>query len=137
MAGGQPYLAEGPKDLLDSCDILLKLDDGSELPAHSQILARFMSVFSGMCVAGGPLIKASAENVVSVPFSECSVEEATSFLSAIYAFRASEHLNKGSALSIARLSHKYGGEVRSSHVGLLMYIHAHLHLPLFLPAGWC
>ena len=44
MGGAQPYLAKGPKDLLESCDVLLKLDDDSELPAHSQILARYMSV---------------------------------------------------------------------------------------------
>ena len=135
MGGAQPYLAKGPKDLLESCDVLLKLDDDSELPAHSQILARYMSVFSGMVVAGGPLTKASAENVVSVPFSECSVAEATRFLSAIYSFRPSEHINEGSALSIARLSHKYDGEVRSYYFGLLVYIHAHLSLSL--PLGWC
>ena len=111
MEGGQPYLAGGPKDLLDSCDILLKLDDGSELPAHSQVLARCMSVFSGM-VAEGPLSEASAKNVVSVPFSECSLMEATRFLSAMYSFQAIECIDEGSALSIARLSHKYGGEVR-------------------------
>lgn len=121
MGSGQPYLATGPVDLLESCDVLLKLDDGTELPVHSQVLARCMSVFSGM-VAGGPLSKASSENVVSVPFNECSAEEATRFLSAIYSFSASEYIDNRSALSIARLSHNYGVEVRSSHIGVLCNI---------------
>ena len=110
MGGDQPYLVEGPHDLLDSCDVLLKLDDGSELPVHSQVLARCMSVFSGM-VAEGPLSKASAKEVVSVPFSDCSLEEATQFLSAIYSVDPWKHITKASALSISRLSHKYGVEV--------------------------
>lgn len=110
MGGDQPYLAEGPQDLLDSCDVLLKLDDGSELPVHSPVLARCMSVFSGM-VAGGPLSNASATDTVSVPFSECSLEEATQLLSALYSVDPSEHITKTSALSISRLSHKYGVEV--------------------------
>ena len=120
MGGDKPYLAAGPVDLQESCDVLLKLDDGTELPVHSHVLARCMSVFSGM-VAGGPLSKASAENVVSVPFSECSAEQATRFLSAIYSFKASEYIDNESALSIARLSHKYGVEVRSPHIGLLVW----------------
>ena len=111
MGSKQPYLAQGPQDLLNSCDILLKLDDGTELPAHSQVLARCMPVFSGM-VDGGPLSNASAENIVSVPFSECSLEEASRFLSAIYFFRAYEHIDDVCALSVARLSHKYGVKVR-------------------------
>ena len=112
MGSSQPYLAQGPTDLLESCDVLLKLDDGTELPVHSQILARCMSVFSGMVATGGPLSKASADNVISVPFNDCSMEDASLFLSAVYSSRALEHLQK-SALSNARLSHKYGGEVRS------------------------
>ena len=54
MESNQPHLAEGPKDVLESCDVLLKLDDGTELPAHSQVLARCMPVFCGM-LAEGPL----------------------------------------------------------------------------------
>ena len=111
MEGDQPYLANGPEDLRESCDVVLKLDYGTTLPIHSQVLARRMSVFSGM-VAGGPLTKASAENVVSAPFSDCTVEEATRFLSAIYSVRASDFINAESAMSIARLSHKYGVEVQ-------------------------
>ncbi len=76
MEGTQPYLAEGSVDLLESCGVLLKLDDGSELPVHSQVLARCMPVFAGMIAPGGPLSKASGENVMSVPFNNFSVSEA-------------------------------------------------------------
>ncbi len=111
MGGDHPYLATGPVDLLESCDVLLKLDGGSELPVHSQVLARCMPVFSGMVVAGGPLSKASVENVISVPFSDCSLEEANRFMLAVYSYKASKYIDIGSALSIAKLSHKYAMEV--------------------------
>ena len=94
----------------NSCDMLLKLDDGTEMPAHSQVLARCTSVFSGM-VDEGPLFIASPKKPVSVPFGECSPEEAGHFLSAVYSVRASELIDEKSALSIAKLSHKYGAEV--------------------------
>ncbi|CAL5219946.1 g1878 [Coccomyxa viridis] len=55
----------------------------------------------------GTLSATSVLNKVSVPFSDCSVEEAKHFLSAIYSFRAHDHIDKDCALSIARLSHKY------------------------------
>ena len=125
MGSNRPHLAEGPPDLVNSCDIILKLDNGTELPAHAQILARCMPVFCDM-LDGGPLSNSSVMNVVSVPFSDCSLEEANCFLSAIYSFRAYEHITTRSALSIARLSHKYGVKVCLSHSGLLMYLHARL-----------
>lgn len=34
------YLHGTPESFVKSCDVLLKLDDGSELPAHSHYLAR-------------------------------------------------------------------------------------------------
>ena len=92
-----------------SCDILLKLDDGNVLPAHSQVLES-LPVFSGM-VEEGLLSRGSATNDVSVPFTDCSVEEACRFLSAVYSCDAKEHITDKSALSIARLSNKYGEEV--------------------------
>lgn len=49
MQAAQKYAyCEGHSGLLNSCDILLKLDDGSEIPAHSQILARCSGVFADM-----------------------------------------------------------------------------------------
>ncbi|CAL5225856.1 g8639 [Coccomyxa viridis] len=109
MGSSHPYFAKGQRNPLESCDILLKLDDGTELPAHIQVLARCMPIFDDM-LAGGPLAKASMTNVVRVPFSDCSLEEARHFLAAIYSIEASEYIDERSALSRARLSHKYGGE---------------------------
>ena len=42
------YLDDTPDSFAQTCDVLLKLDDGSELPAHSQILAQFSSVCADM-----------------------------------------------------------------------------------------
>ena len=114
------YLTQGPDDLLELCDVLLKLDDGTELPAHKLILAQRISVFYGM-VAEGPLSKATVENVVSVPFSECSLEEAEHFLAALYSPRPEKCIDSRFAAPIARLSHKYGLKVGSlqDHTGLL------------------
>ena len=126
MGSEQPYLAEGSQGLQKTCDVVLKLDDGTELPVHSQVLARCPPVFFGM-LDGGPLSEASASKVVSVPFSECSVKEAQCFLSIIYSLRGSEHIDIHSALSLARLSHKYGVEVCTE--GLLIYMHACLKPP--------
>ncbi len=115
----QTYLAEGSQGLQNTCDVLLKLDDGTELPVHSQVLARCIPVFYGM-MDSGTLSATSVLNKVSVPFSDCSVEEAKHFLSAIYSFRAHDHIDKDCALSIARLSHKYDVVVRLFCSGLLM-----------------
>ena len=104
------YLGERPEDFIKSCDILLSLDDGTELPVHSPVLARCSPVFRGM-VAEGTLATAGKGKPVTVPFSECSREEATKFLSVLYYLKPHEHINKASALSIARLGDKYGVKV--------------------------
>ena len=52
------YLSEGPEGLVKSCDIVLKLNGGASLPAHSHVLARFSPVFADMLDEGplsGPL----------------------------------------------------------------------------------
>ncbi len=38
MEENQVYFAEVSERLINSCDIVLKLDDGSALPAHSKLL---------------------------------------------------------------------------------------------------
>ena len=103
------YLKEGPEGLLESCDTLLSLDDGSELPVHSPVLARCSSVFHGMMDEG--LLKVTAENRVVVPLGECLWEEATAFLSVIYSLEPLTHINKATALSVARLGDRYGIKV--------------------------
>ena len=108
---GLGYLAEGPQGFQNSCDILLKLDDGKQLPAHSQILAHRIPLFAGMMDKGGPLTKATAANVVEVPFGDCSLVEATSFISALYSFEPRLHIDKADAFAIARLADKYDVKV--------------------------
>ncbi len=103
------YLAEVPDGLLSSCDILLKLDDGGELPAHSQILARYSTVFTDMlATGGGPL---SWQRKVDVPLENCTREAAVDFLTVVYSPYPSKHINEASALPVARLADKYGMKV--------------------------
>ena len=72
------YFAEGPKSLASSCDIVLVLDNGVRLPAHSHVLARLSPVFSDM-LDEGSLSRASRDSPVEVPLSECSTDEAIHF----------------------------------------------------------
>ncbi len=110
MAVDYRNLKEGPAGLLATCDILLSLDDGSELPTHSQILARCSPVFNGLGEEG-ILSKSSSADKVVLPFSDCSREAAIDFLVAIYSLRPHEVIKEASALSTARLAHKYGVKV--------------------------
>ena len=105
------YLAEGPEGLANSCDILLILDDGTQLPAHSQVLARYSKVFSDM-LGGGPLFSASPSSKIDLPLSGCSGNVVIKFLSAIYSARPYKHINEEVALPVAELAHKYGMKVR-------------------------
>ena len=103
------YFAEGQKSLASSCDIVLVLDDGVRLPAHSHVLARLLSLFSDM-LDEGPLCRASRDSPVEVPLSECSTNEAIHFLSVLYPVNGSK--SRGAPhLSTARLAHKYGTQV--------------------------
>ena len=104
------YLMEGSEGLFESCDILLILDDGSDLPVHSQVLARCSPLFHGM-LNEGTLSSASAAKKIILPFSGCSREEATDFLSVIYSLRPHKYIDVTSALSIARLGDNYGVKV--------------------------
>ena len=114
MAEDHRYLQGGPEDLVDSCDVMLSLDDGTQLPVHSQVLARCSPLFHGM-VKEGILSSASASTTISLPFSECSRQEATNFLSAVYTLRSPDDIDKASAFSIAHLGDKYGVYVHNGH----------------------
>jgi hypothetical protein len=90
--------AEGPEDLSDCCDMLLKLDDGSVLPAHSLVLARCSHVLLWH-VHQGPLASASAQNKPAVPLMECETNVAIKLLT------------EASALPVAGVARKYGMKV--------------------------
>ena len=106
------YLDEGSEYLLDTCDIVLSLDDGTKMPVHSQVLARCSPVFHGM-LAGGTLTNSTARNTVAVPFGDCSRQEAAKFLSAIYSMNARKHIDEAYVYFIARLADRYGVMVRA------------------------
>ena len=48
LIAGKNYLDWTPEAYIKRCDVLLKLDDGSELPAHAEFLARFSKVCASM-----------------------------------------------------------------------------------------
>jgi len=110
MEENQVYFAEVSERLINSCDIVLKLDDGTALPAHSQIIARFSHVFADM-LDGGPLAGALGSAKVTLPLSDCSKEDALTFLSVIYSLNPRGRIEATSAMSIAKIAHKYGMKV--------------------------
>ena len=106
------YLADAPEPFVRTCDVLLKLDDGSELPAHSQILCRFSRVFANM-LDDGPLSSASTLNKATLPLTHCSRATAISFLSMLYSPQHFEHIqkNRDSSMAMASLAHKLDMQV--------------------------
>ena len=114
MAEPHTYLKGCPEAFAKSCDVLLKLDDGSKLPAHSQILARFSGVFASM-LDGGAWSDISATKKATVLLPACSRATATSLLSVLYSgpSQSMDHITKGSSLAIARVAHRLKMEVHS------------------------
>lgn len=110
MESTYAYFAEGPKCLVNSCNILLKLDDGTKLPAHSPVLARLSPVFAGL-LDGGSLSGASREHKVELPMNACSRAEAISFLSVLYSASPDKRIDQASAISTARLADMFGMQV--------------------------
>ena len=130
MKDGQLYLTTGPKRLRQSCDILLELDDGTELPAHSQVLAKYSEIFSDMLAVeeGGPLFSASASSKIKLPLDDCTEEVAIKFLSVLYSIKPSKYIDEATGFSVARLGHKYGMQVclrtcKQSQLAALWVIH--------------
>lgn len=76
------HLAEALEGLSDSCDMLLKLDDGSALQAHSPVLARCSPVLLWH-VHEGPLASAPAQNKAAVPLMECETNVAIKLLTVV------------------------------------------------------
>ena len=112
MAEPHTYLKDCSKAFVKGCDVLLKLDDGSKLPAHSQILARHSGVFAKMLVEG-PLSDISATKTATVPLPACSRPTAISLLSVLYSgpSQSMEHITTVSSLAMARVAHRLDMEV--------------------------
>ena len=85
------YLEEYRKSFLKGCDVLLKLDDGTELPTHSHNLARASKVCEAM-LDDGVLGGTSTSEKVILPITDCSRATAISLLSALYSRRPIENI---------------------------------------------
>ncbi len=106
MDAKQTYLDGFPESFVKSCDVLLKLDDGSSLPAHSQALAKYSNVIADM-LHDGPLSPASIlHKKAELPLTDCSRATAISFLTVLYSHKAVKHITQDSSLAIAALAHK-------------------------------
>ena len=99
------------------CDVLLELDDGSELPAHSQILARFSEVWASSLKKHGP---ASASRKAHLELEDCSRATAIGLMSVLYSPQQYDYLrkNRKSCMTIARIAYKLEMEVSSSASGI-------------------
>ena len=108
-----------PDSFVRCCDVLLKLDDGVELPAHSQTLARFSKVCASMLDDDGPLSSASASKKALLPLTDCSRATAIGLMSVLYSTHQYDCLrkNRESCMGIAKLAHKLDMEVSFWAIG--------------------
>ncbi len=104
------YLNGVPDSYVKRCDVLLKLDDGSELRVHSGTLARFSNVCASMFDDDGPLSSASASEMAHLPLSDCSRATALGLVSELYSPQQYDYLKKNMdsefCMAIASLAHK-------------------------------
>ncbi len=77
------------------------------------------------------MTKPTSGHTVTVPFVECSREEATKFLSVLYSLEPHMHIGEASGLSIACLGDRYGMEVRAVQPQQLF--HRRLYLTYLKP----
>lgn len=104
------YLGGTPESFAKSCDVLLKLDDGSELPVHSQVLARLSTVCADM-LDDGPLSYATASKQATLPLTDCSRDLVINLLTVVYSVQPIEHINIDSCTALAGLAHKLNMKV--------------------------
>ncbi len=93
------------------CDVLLRLDDGSELPVHSQHLAQASGVCKAMLDDGVLSGTLTSEKVI-LPLTDCSRATAISLLSALYSRWPIQHVTKESWEAIGSVAHKLDMNVR-------------------------
>ena len=115
-ANEHTYLALKPDSPPQTCDVSLKLDDGTILPVHSRVLAQYSPVFRDMFDLGDDEhpSAATAATREDLPFTDCPKEVATGFLSILYSAPETSEasvLSKELLLSIARLGDKFNMKV--------------------------
>ena len=113
MGAEHHYFHGLPMVFVRCCNVLLKLDDGSELPAHSQYLARFSSVCAGMLDDDGPLSSASPSKKAHLPLTDCSRTTAVKLMSVLYSTEQHAYIkkNRDCCMAVAGLAHKLDMEV--------------------------
>ncbi len=82
-----------PENSEQSCDVLLLLDDGSDLPAHSDILARENGLFADMH-SDSLMPERTTVRMTALPLTDCSRSTAIGFLAALYDDSLSEYIWK-------------------------------------------
>ena len=105
------YLDETPESFAKSCDLLLRLDDGSGLPAHSHVLARLSGVCAGM-LDEGPLSEASTLKKATLPLTDCSRATVINLLTVAYSLQPIVHIDPGTSMTLAGLAHKLDMKVK-------------------------
>ncbi|BDA50736.1 hypothetical protein COCOBI_16-4140 [Coccomyxa sp. Obi] len=99
-----PYLRNRPESFVESADVILKLDTGETLPAHATILSFHSAAFSDMLS-----LNRSPDTLIQVlPFPDCTLDAALSFLQCIYAACEEQRISVQSAEIVAELSNKFG-----------------------------
>ena len=96
-----PYLRNRPETFVHSADVILKLDSGDRLPAHSALLS---DVLSDML----SLNRSGESHVQVLPFPDCTLDAALTFLNCIYASCKGEMVSVEGAKTVAVLANKFG-----------------------------
>lgn len=101
-----PYLTNRPESFVESADVILKLDSGDTLPAHSTLLSCQSDALSDML----SLDKSGDSRFQVVPFPDCTLDAALSLLKYIYARRGVDRISVEGAETVAVLANKFGME---------------------------
>ncbi|BDA50735.1 hypothetical protein COCOBI_16-4130 [Coccomyxa sp. Obi] len=99
-----PYLSNRPKSFVDSADVILKLDSGDTLPAHSALLSFHSDVLSDML----SLSRSGDSRVQVLPFPDCTLDAALTLLKYIYARYGEERITVEGAETVIVLANKFG-----------------------------
>ncbi len=76
-----PYLRDRSESFVESADVILKLDSGDRLPAHSVVLSLHSDILSDML----SLNRSGVSHVQVLPFPDCTLDAALTLLDCIYA----------------------------------------------------
>ncbi len=99
-----PYPRNRPKSFVESADVILKLDSGDRLPAHSALLSLHSEVLSDML----SLDRSGDTGLLILPFPDCTLDAAQSFLQRIYSTSYEDKFSVEGAGMVAELATKFG-----------------------------